>query len=140
VIDLFGNDYRPIGGFELFWKPYPRKVGKADAEKAWKKISPNSILTEQIVAALDWQIYTWEKPYTFTPHPATWLRGRRWEDEMPEYIRVWLTRCATSNADYAPEAISILSRNGIHVAPSIVIPPSQNVVELRKQVRAEWGS
>ena len=34
--------------FNLFWKEYPRKVGKGKCEKIWEKIKPDSFLYEKI--------------------------------------------------------------------------------------------
>lgn len=131
-----------VDGFDLFWRAYPRRVGKADAERAWKKIAPNDDLLSRILAAIDWQVYTWEKPFTFTPYPATWLRGRRWEDEMPQYIHDWLQRMANSSHPvWSKNALDILVRNDIH--PDVTIraaQPSQNFLDVQKQVHDEWRS
>jgi hypothetical protein len=74
-------------GFPEFWTAYPRKVGKAAALKAWTKIAPGLYLQERIVRAVERQRSwpQWVKDSgQFIPHPATWLNGRRWEDEQPE--------------------------------------------------------
>lgn len=70
--------------FERFWKEYPRKAAKQNARKAWDKLNPDEALTEQIIASverfrLDPQ---WTKDNgQFIPHAATFLNGKRWEDE-----------------------------------------------------------
>jgi len=72
-------------GFELFWKAYPRKVAKADAAKAWKKLKPDGAMITTIMEALAKYClsHEWVKDGgQFVPHPATWLNGRRWEDEV----------------------------------------------------------
>jgi hypothetical protein len=72
--------------FSTFWNAYPRKVGKAQALKSWQKIKADSSLQKQILSALEWQSQQtdWQKDGgKFIPHPATWLNGRRWEDEQP---------------------------------------------------------
>jgi hypothetical protein len=66
--------------FLSFWKEYPRKVNKKNAEKAFYKINPDKELFEKIMVALKWQRQAWRDP-KFTPHAATWLNGNRWEDE-----------------------------------------------------------
>lgn len=70
--------------FQIFWKNYPRKVGKGAAEKAWKKIkTPKAVLTT-ILTSLEWQKQSenWTKDNgEYIPHPATYLNQRRWEDE-----------------------------------------------------------
>lgn len=71
--------------FASFWEKYPKKVGKAVAEKAWNKLAPNEVLFEQIMDALGVAVYCdqWKRDNgQFIPHPATWLNQRRWEDEL----------------------------------------------------------
>lgn len=78
-----------ISSFSTFWEAYPRKAGKAQAEKSWAKLNPDSNLQGQIFEALDWQTQQpdWQTDSgKFIPHAATWLNGRRWEDEQPQGI------------------------------------------------------
>ena len=65
--------------FETFYSAYPRKVSKSNAEKAWKK---QKCVLSQVMPSLQKQMKLWTDPQ-FIPHPATWLNGRRWEDEIP---------------------------------------------------------
>ncbi|MFK9098283.1 Pyocin large subunit-like protein [Pseudomonas guariconensis] len=72
--------------FAQFWKLYPRKVGKANAEKAWSKLKVDACLFERMASALAaWAVSPdWTKDGgQFIPHPATWLNGKRWDDELP---------------------------------------------------------
>ncbi|MDD5010439.1 MAG: hypothetical protein PHC68_18815 [Syntrophorhabdaceae bacterium] len=74
-------------GFDAFWTAYPKKVGKGDAEKSWKKIKPGMELVEKMLSALSWQRRQdqWTKDGgQFIPHPSTWLNQKRWEDESPK--------------------------------------------------------
>lgn len=71
--------------FARFWQAYPRKVAKPAALKAWEKLKPDDLLAERICRAVGAQAATdqWRKDGgAFIPHPATWLNGRRWEDEI----------------------------------------------------------
>lgn len=71
--------------FSEFYSHYPRKVGKAAALRAWDKIKPDYSLVEVMIRALSVQALSpdWEKENgRFIPHPATWLNGRRWEDQI----------------------------------------------------------
>ena len=71
--------------FTRFWDAYPRKVAKQEAAKAWSKIKVDEALQGRILAALDAQKKSdqWTRENgKYIPHPATWLRGRRWEDEI----------------------------------------------------------
>lgn len=70
--------------FERFWKAYPRKKAKSDAKKAWDKLKPSMELCRTMSAALDKakRSEEWTKDGgRYIPYPATWLNGRRWEDE-----------------------------------------------------------
>ncbi|KPX57025.1 hypothetical protein ALQ57_02630 [Pseudomonas amygdali pv. hibisci] len=71
--------------FPKFWKLYPNKKGKAAAEKAWKKLKVTDDLFALIAQGLARQCASlaWTKDGgQFIPHPATWLNGKRWEDEV----------------------------------------------------------
>jgi hypothetical protein len=72
--------------FIRFWQAYPRKVAKARAAKAWQKLAPDQALVATMHEALAWQQEQpqWLKDEgAFIPHPASWLNGRRWEDDRP---------------------------------------------------------
>lgn len=72
-------------GFDLFWSTFPRKIGKGAAELAWKKLKPDATLQARIIQAVKAQCKSeqWRRDQgQFIPHPATWLNGKRWEDEV----------------------------------------------------------
>lgn len=74
-------------GFAEFYAAYPRKVGRANAEKAWGKLSPSSELCRTIAADIAARSKTWDWQKDggqFVPHPATYLNGKRWEDALPK--------------------------------------------------------
>lgn len=80
------NSGESLVEFERFWKLYPRKVGKDKAEKAWAKLKVGASLFARMGTALA----AWSKSHDWTkdggqfiPHAATWLNGKRWEDELP---------------------------------------------------------
>jgi hypothetical protein len=73
------------GGFERFWAVYPRTEAKQAAWKAWKKlkVDENPKLFSEIMAGIvrhgdDWAC----RELRYIPLPATFLNGRRWEDEL----------------------------------------------------------
>ena len=67
--------------FDIFWKQYPRKVAKPNAQKAWNKIKPDDVVFKKMLAAINQQGLS-SKEIQFVPHPATWLNAQRWEDEI----------------------------------------------------------
>jgi hypothetical protein len=72
-------------GFAAFWARYPHRTAKKDAEKAWKKLNPSPALQTQIFAAIESQ-KAWRALPGWHPawaYPASWIRGERWNDELP---------------------------------------------------------
>ena len=75
-----------LPGFDAFWSAYPRHTARATAEKAFEKLAPSADLLDEIVAAVRAQACwpAWQRDGgAYIPHAATWLNGRRWEDEKP---------------------------------------------------------
>jgi len=68
--------------FEAFWAAYPRKVGKKDAEKAWKQVQKARPSPEDLAEAIKTlQATLWRgRDANYLPYPATWLRAHGWED------------------------------------------------------------
>jgi hypothetical protein len=75
--------------FEDWWKVWWNKTAKAEAQKAWPQIAKRygvEFLIQQCIAD--------RKRFEGTPswewranlHPGTWLRGRRWEDQLPPEV------------------------------------------------------
>jgi hypothetical protein len=67
--------------FISFWDHYPRKESKQDAWKAWNQIAPQNGLVETILSSVEQHKQKWTDPQ-FIPLPASYLRGRRWEDVL----------------------------------------------------------
>jgi len=75
--------------FDVFWKAYPRKLGKQNAKKSWLKIWKTKGVTEDlfpvIMHGLDVSNQWWrlnQNETRFILHASTWLNGRHWEDEL----------------------------------------------------------
>lgn len=82
----------PSALFEEFWAVWPHKVAKQEALIAWQQagfdehLDGTILVRQRLLPAIRAQTvaYGWGQPDgQFAPHPATWLRGRRWEDEVP---------------------------------------------------------
>lgn len=85
--DLINPPIAPQGGeddgFELFWKAYPKKVGKQAARKAFHRVKAP---VESLLQAISEQKRSdqWSRDGgRYIPNPATWLNQGRWEDELP---------------------------------------------------------
>jgi len=75
--------------FDVFWSEYPLKKAKQDALRAFAKLRPDDELLETILQAVRRQKATdsWRKDNgDYIPHPATYLNGRRWEDEITQGV------------------------------------------------------
>mgnify|MGYP004486988307 CR=1 FL=1 len=71
--------------FDQFWEVYPKKQNKVAARRAWKKLKPDMDLCMEMGKALALQKRSeqWlEDDGRYIPHPATWLNGRQWENEV----------------------------------------------------------
>ncbi len=78
--------------FEVFWKEYPKKIGKGYAKKIWEKIKPDDALLKVILGKIAEfkNSEQWKKDQgQFIPHPATWLNQGRWEDEIQVVKNKW---------------------------------------------------
>jgi hypothetical protein len=70
--------------FEEFWTAYPKKKAKEEARKAWSKLKPDEDLGKAILQAVESAKRSpdWTKDKgKYIPYPATYLNGKRWEDE-----------------------------------------------------------
>lgn len=78
------KDKEDIYPFDEFWSAYPKKKAKEAARKAWAKLKPDETLGKEIIQAVIESAKTkdWLKENgKFIPYPATYLNGKRWEDE-----------------------------------------------------------
>lgn len=76
--------------FLKFWKAYPKKVGKQDALKSFKKIKPSKELVDKMVSVIEDAKNTeqWTKNGgQYIPNPSTWLNQGRWDDDISTYTR-----------------------------------------------------
>lgn len=76
--------------FEKFWEAYPRKEGKQKARAAFEKVT---VSLDVLLEAVEQQKKSaqWCKDNgQFIPHPATWLNGKRWEDQVIPEKTPWV--------------------------------------------------
>lgn len=81
-----------FSSFDLFYKAYPKKKAPGYAKKAWNKLKPDDALFQTIMEALEKQknCEDWKKERgKYIPHPASWLSGECWKDEIPEVKPPW---------------------------------------------------
>jgi len=69
--------------FDVFWVKYPRKEGKEKARTAFEYVNvPLEVLLKAVEAQKGSAQWTNEGG-RYIPSPATWLRDKRWEDQLP---------------------------------------------------------
>lgn len=75
----------PLGetapSFEEFWAAYPRRVGRAAAEKAWTKALRSADAAAIVAGAVRYASERKGGDPKFTAHPTTWLNAGRWADD-----------------------------------------------------------
>ena len=78
-----------LTGFEIFWGYFPRRVGKGAAEAAWPAAvaaagGDPGVVIDGLKCRLHFsEVFDPRDNWRFCPHPATWLRRRGWEDDLP---------------------------------------------------------
>lgn len=71
--------------FGDFWKFYPRKTNRDQAEKSFAKLKPDKQLFDQIILNIErrLQLGDWSlDAKNYIPHASTFLNQRRWQDEI----------------------------------------------------------
>lgn len=76
-----------MSDFERFWTVYPRHEKRKDAERAFAKAlsTHNGLTIDTLINAVEAQKKSrqWlEDGGRYIPHPATWLNGEQWENEV----------------------------------------------------------
>jgi hypothetical protein len=79
--EIFTTEKSSQEWFTEFYTAYPKKKAKDDAIRAWKKIKPE--LFEMIITdVINRTANDSEWLEGFAPYPATYLNGKRWNDEI----------------------------------------------------------
>ncbi|RZI59322.1 MAG: hypothetical protein EOP14_04305 [Pseudomonas sp.] len=81
---LTNTDSKPdtSESFGLFWQAYPKKKDKETARKAWGKVPAELHPAVMDALAKQSQSQDWVKEAgKYVPNAATWINGKRWEDE-----------------------------------------------------------
>lgn len=102
--------------FGDFWLLYPKRVAKRDAERAWMRLSADDQVAA-LTALVDWRrLWMARNEMQYVPHPATWLNGGRWEDELPEQ---WAGRPASMSPAKLPAEQFVKSEMPAHVREAL---------------------
>jgi len=71
--------------FEQFWEVYPKKVGKKKAFDSWENLNSDLPPIQAVVQSVKaHKQSTWWANSRYIPHPATWLNGHGWLNEVDD--------------------------------------------------------
>jgi len=121
--------------FDLFWKSYPIKVGKAAAQKAWVKAIKVESADVIIAGAVRYADDPNRHP-SFTAHAATWLNAHRWNDSpLPPRVLTPEERrekeLAESRAKSEKERLETLRwQKEIEEQAALAVPVPENLREI----------
>jgi len=121
--------------FDLFWKSYPIKVGKAAAQKAWVKAIKVETADVIIAGAIRYADDPNRHP-SFTAHAATWLNAHRWNDSpLPPRVLTPEERrerdLAESRAKSEKERLETLRwQEEIKEQAALAVPVPENLREI----------
>ncbi len=96
------NSSPGVMAFDVFWKSYPKKIGKGAARKAFEK-GKCAAKIEVILKAVEYQSASdqWRKDGgQFIPNPATWLNQERWEDDTAIKLQSRPVVCVDKKQQY----------------------------------------
>lgn len=113
--------------FSDWYAIYPRKVARMDAEKAWKKLT--SVQQQAAIDAISMHVKKWLADGTdrqYIPHPASWLNGHRWEDEIE------IEAPKTSNWRQSEEGTMAMAKK-VGISPN----PGEDFQTLRGRITAK---
>jgi hypothetical protein len=131
--------------FDLFYDLYPRKVDRAAAYKAWLKLSPDDLVTSDILRGVQDYLLHCHRSNYFSPerqqyikHPATFLNGRSWENQNLIVLSEMQQNFIKANTiqqekEYFPPKFQM-----IFDVLSGLYPQFFNASKLTEEIRKEW--
>jgi len=105
------NTCAPTGArFDEWYEKYPKKRGKAEARKTWKRRKLDRIADEIIADTISRTKLEWKDPQ-FIPMASTYVNQERWQDEIETSTTAhqpkptipadpWAMQCFGSSAGY----------------------------------------
>lgn len=115
-------------GFNEFWKIYPRKIAKEAALKAWVKAKKERALPsiQKLAETLEEhaQILHWRDKPDAIPYPASWINGKRWNDEAKAKWAPSIPKPVSSPADLAARDLKAALNNARNEIDKAIAPAS----------------
>jgi hypothetical protein len=69
---------------DLFWQAYPRRTARKKAFEALERLWKADATPFDVIVAGCIRLEKWMQDPRYVPHPATWLNGERWNDDLPQ--------------------------------------------------------
>lgn len=113
----------PSISFDDFWKVWPKKEAKGDAEKAWKA-AVRQASPERIIAGIATSPQT-NREKKFIPSAGKWLRNKGWEDEGPHLRAV----PSVSDADLRAKRVEFIKSGKDYLTRSITATQARELIE-----------
>jgi hypothetical protein len=82
--------------FEEWYGRYPNKQHRPEAERAWRKLNPDTELLHVLIGDIETRRRGRKWSEGYVEHPATYLNNRVWEDDI-EPVRVAPVRATHTN-------------------------------------------
>lgn len=78
------NSDWPDDAFQQFWSWFPRRIARKAAQRAFEKVKVSGVVTFEklLQGVLAYAGAVRGKDVQYICHPATWLNGERWTDEI----------------------------------------------------------
>jgi hypothetical protein len=127
--------------FDHWYDAYPRKRARGDALRAWTVAWDDLPSVRRMLEVLDAQKRSTEwADVQWIPYPATYLRDRRWEDEIEDL------RCPFHAAGHNPRMRSVRHRETCPTCRDLGADPARHKVadpepaaEVLDELLAEWS-
>lgn len=125
--------------FSDWWAHYPLKKSKGQAEKAYR--TARKIVDQEtlIAATISYAKLMADKDRQYIAYPATWLNGKKWEDEDiapadPDSVRTWLGECWKQADTRSVEERSGLTFRQPNESPA----DDEDITTFNRRVRQQW--
>jgi len=110
---------------DTIYRAYPRKVGKKKALASIKRALREVEFGELLAAVREYAACRKlsGQDQRFTPHPATWFNGGRWDDDRNEWRRIdgQPTRAENTEAANGRAFAGFLQRSGVRAGDGALV-------------------
>jgi len=109
--------------FFVFWGKYPKKVGKKQAQRSWKRLSKKNkaLVMDDIPKRQD---AVWKhNSKQYIPNPATYLNNERWLDDMIPHTEISSSRGYKARSGELKSTVPFYKSQGNKISNKRSKPP-----------------